>query len=253
MALEEVAAAGIRAGAPALVRTFRWQPSTLSMGYGQPSTTVDWDHCSSAEVAVTRRQTGGGGIYHDHVADISYSIVIPAAAIAGDLLDAYHTLCEPVLSFFQELGIDAEYADDTYDAIYEPACFLRDIHPAHDILVDGKKISGNAQYRQRDVVIQHGSILFDTVTDEHLAVFDDPGVGRDRFEARTTTISDHTDVSRREAVSTLEAALVEWSDATTESWSTDELSTAESLATEKYDADSWIHRIEPSAESSRSG
>lgn len=240
MALEEVAASTVAEGGPALVRTFRWSPSTLSMGYGQDSETVDWDYCSTAGIDVTRRQTGGGGIYHDHIADLSYSIVVPTEAVSGELMEAYHTLCEPILEFFDRIGIDATYASQPRDAVYEPACFLRDIHPAHDILVDGDKISGNAQYRQRDAVIQHGSLLFDNATDAHLSVFRNPNLDATQFETRTTTITDHVDIGRLEAISALTAALRNWAGATAGDWREDEIVAARELANTKYGSESWI-------------
>lgn len=240
MAIEEVAAATVAEGGPALVRTFRWSPSTLSLGYAQSAETVDWDYCEEAGINVTRRQTGGGGIYHDNQADLSYSIVVPAAAVSGELLEAYHTLCEPVLTFFRELGLGAEYAASKREAVYQPACFLRDIHPAHDILVNGRKISGNAQYRQRDAVIQHGSILFDQATDSHLSVFATSDIAPHQFDERTTTIVDHVDVSRAEAVSALTGALSEWADVRSGTWRESELEAARELAAKKYASDPWI-------------
>lgn len=241
MALEEVAASTVAEGGPALVRTFRWSPSTLSMGYGQDPETVDWDYCSTAGIDVTRRQTGGGGIYHDHHADLSYSIVVPTEAVSGELMEAYHTLCAPILDFFDRIGIDATYASQPRDAVYEPACFLRDIHPAHDILVDGDKISGNAQYRQRDAVIQHGSILFDSATESHLSTFKSPSVTPEQFEKRTTTILDHVDISRRDAVTALEASLQAWAGAEAGGWREEEIESARMVAETKYGATSWIH------------
>ncbi len=240
MALEEIAADRIAAGGAGLVRVFRWEPSTLSMGYGQDPETVDWDYCANAGIEVTRRQTGGGGIYHDNCGDISYSIIVPKAAVSGDLLTAYHTLCEPILEFFDVIGIDAAYAEREHPSVYEPACFLRDIHPAHDILVDGRKICGNAQYRQRDAIIQHGSILFDLATTDHLGVFNNPGVDRDRFESRTATITELVDISRAEAVEALTNCLAEWSNATQGTWAETEITAAHDLATAKYASDGWV-------------
>lgn len=244
MALEEVAAETVAAGGPALVRVFRWEPSTLSMGYAQSPATVDWDYCETAGIEVTRRQTGGGGIYHDHHADISYSIVVPADAVSGELLEAYHTLCEPLLDFFERLGIDASFADEPQAARYEPACFLRDIHPAHDILVDGAKISGNAQYRQRDAVIQHGSILFDDATERHLAVFDHPGIEAASFREHTTTVLDHVSLTRDEAVGELTTALSSWAGASTGEWQPTELESARSLAATKFGDAEWVTSVD---------
>lgn len=240
MALEEVAAESVADGGTALVRVFRWEPSTLSMGYGQHEETVDWEYCEAAGIDVTRRQTGGGGIYHDHVADISYSIVVPADAVAGDLITAYHTLCEPILDFLAGIDVEAAFADEPQPAIYEPACFLRDIHPAHDILVDGRKISGNAQYRQQDAVIQHGSILFDRAAEPHVGVFDSATPTVNDLDQRTTTITEHVALDRDAVVGALTESLAEWADAVVADWTSSELDEAAELATAKYAADEWV-------------
>ena len=146
MALDEVAAETVSAGGPATIRTYRWDPSCLTLGYSQAPDTVDWEACARAGVDVTRRRTGGGGIYHDHVGDIAYSIAVDANDVPGALLEAYHLLCAPVLDAFGRLGVDADYVDETVPALYHPACYLRELHPAHDVVGDGAlRTNGPAQ------------------------------------------------------------------------------------------------------------
>ncbi|MCG1002120.1 MULTISPECIES: biotin/lipoate A/B protein ligase family protein [Halobacterium] len=239
MALEEVAAETAANGGPRTVRAYQWSPSTLSMGYRQDAASVDWEFAEREGVAVTRRQTGGGGIYHDEHADISYSIVAPADELPGDLMDCYEVLCEPILSAFHAMGVDADFVPEKHPAIHEPACYLRALHPAHDIAVDGRKISGNAQYRTRDAVIQHGSLSYDHATDNHLGVFADPGIDDQRFRERVTSIREESGISRGDAVSALEDALAEWCDASVGEWTDDELAAARELADEKYATDDW--------------
>jgi lipoate-protein ligase A len=274
MALDEIAAETAAAGGPRTVRTYRWEPSCLSLGYRQSPDTVDWEHCERAGVDVTRRQTGGGGIYHDAVGDVSYSIVAPAAELPGNLLDSYHLLCAPVLDAFERLGVPARFVESERPAIYEPACYLRALHPAHDVVVpddgadagtegqrgrggddgddgpgeDGRsaprvrKVAGNAQYRRKDAVIQHGSLTYSVRAAAHLDVFADPGVSPARFRERVTGIDEHADCSRAEVVSTLEAALADWADAHEGSWTDDELERARERAAEKYADDDWVRR-----------
>jgi lipoate-protein ligase A len=239
MALEEAAAETAAAGGPRTVRVFRWKPSTLSLGYRQAAETVDWDYCRQEGIAVTRRQTGGGGIYHDQDADISYSIVAPESAVPGDLLESYELLCEPLFDALDRLGIDASFAGTSQRELYDPACFLREINPAHDVVVDGAKLSGNAQYRQRDAVIQHGSLLYDHATDNHLGVFAEPETAPARFRDRVTTVREQVDVGRSDAVEALEAALTEWANATVGEWTDAELDRARDIADEKYSSDAW--------------
>jgi len=141
MALDEVAAETAAAGGPSTVRTYRWDPSCLTLGYRQDPETVDWAFCEREGIDVTRRQTGGGGIYHDAYGDVAYSIAVPAADVPGKLLDCYHLLCEPVLDAFDRLGIDAGYVEASMPELYHPACYLRELHPAHDV-VAGSEADG---------------------------------------------------------------------------------------------------------------
>jgi lipoate-protein ligase A len=239
MALEEVAAETAANGGPRTVRAYQWSPSTLSMGYRQDADSVDWDFAEREGISVTRRQTGGGGIYHDDFADISYSIVAPADELPGDLMDCYEVLCEPILSAFHAMGVDADFVPEKHPAIHEPACYLRALHPAHDIAVDGRKISGNAQYRTRDAVIQHGSLSYALAPDAHLGVFADPGIDAERFRERVTSIHEEAGISRDDAVAALEDALTEWCDARVGEWTDDEVEAARELAEEKYATDDW--------------
>ncbi|MFC4543202.1 biotin/lipoate A/B protein ligase family protein [Halosolutus amylolyticus] len=245
MAIEEVAARTALEDGIRTVRVYDWDPSTLSLGYRQDADTVDWDYCDREGIDVTRRQTGGGGIYHDHRADISYSIVAPADEVPGDLMDCYALFCEPIIEAFERMGVDADFAAAEQDAIYHPSCYLRDIHPAHDVVApaeegaNARKISGNAQYRQRDVVIQHGSISYDLEPAHHVGVFDTT-VDESTFTNRVTSIREQAGIDREEAVETLADALSDWCDATESKWREDELAAARDLADRKFGADAWI-------------
>ncbi|AGB30712.1 biotin/lipoate A/B protein ligase [Natrinema pellirubrum DSM 15624] len=245
MALEEIAARTALEDGLRTVRTYSWAPSTLSLGYRQDADTVDWDFCEREGIDVTRRQTGGGGIYHDRYADISYTIVAPADEVPGDLMDCYELFCEPILEAFDRLGVDADFAAAEQDAIYHPSCYLRDINPAHDIVApagagaDARKISGNAQYRQRDVVIQHGSISYALEPHAHVGVFD-TDLAESTFTDRVTSVRDEVGVDRETAVDAIAGALGEWCDAEESTWRESELEAARDLAARKFGADEWV-------------
>lgn len=273
MALDEVAAETVAAGGPATVRTYRWDPSCLTLGYRQDPATVDWAFCEREGIDVTRRQTGGGGIYHDTRGDVAYSIVVPAADVPGELLDCYHLLCEPVLDAFDRLGLDAGYVEEGVPELYHPACYLRELHPAHDVVAgrsgDGgesgdrrRKIAGNAQYRKRDAVIQHGSLTFSVEAERHLGTFADPPVTADGFRDRVVGMDELADLDRADAVTAVEEALVAWvvgegGDRENDdreggdgsgrvalgrdgSWTDAELRRAEELVETKYRDEEWV-------------
>lgn len=242
MALDAVAAETAAAGGPRTLRVYRWEPSTLSLGYGQASETVDWEYCESQGIDVTRRPTGGGGIYHDSVGDVSYSIVVPADEVPGDLMECYSLLLAPVFDAFDRMGVPARIAEVPQPALHHPACYLRELHPAHDVVVAGQKVSGNAQYRQKDAVIQHGSITFARETERHLAVFADPGVSPEAFEERVTSVRSEAGIDRETAVNALETALAEWADAKPGNWTDAELERAEEIAEAQFADDEWTRR-----------
>lgn len=266
MAYDEVAAETAAEGGLRTVRVYQWLPSTFSLGYGQSPETVDWQFCDKQGIDVTRRPTGGGGIYHDTYGDISYSIVAPAEDLPSDLMESYELLCEPILAALQDLGIDARFATETRPALYEPACYLRAVDPAHDVVAgDGRKISGNAQYRRRDAVVQHGSLTFEAMPELTLGCFTGTDVTPTEFRERVTAIAEQTDLSdtpdlerralgpmdslsvgRDHAVRTLEESLAAWCEAEEGEWTDDERQLAKKRAVEKYATEDWNrHRKDP--------
>lgn len=126
------------------VRFYGWNPSAISIGYFQQLTEeVNLDACSNHGVDYVRRITGGGAVFHEH--ELTYSLVISEdhPTISKNILESYSTICGAVIKGLSHLNIESTYA------------------PINDILVNGKKISGNAQTRKYQTVLQHGTILMD--------------------------------------------------------------------------------------------
>ncbi len=133
---------------PPTVRFYGWIPPAISLGYFQSvAEEIDINACKHLGVDYVRRITGGGAVFHDK--ELTYSIVIPEAhpAIPKNILQSYGRICNALLQGLKQLGIQGTYA------------------PINDILVDGKKISGNAQTRKANTVLQHGTILLDVDVD----------------------------------------------------------------------------------------
>ncbi|ERH13052.1 MAG: lipoate-protein ligase A [halophilic archaeon J07HB67] len=248
MAFDEVAAETAAAGGPRTVRLYRWTPSCLSLGRHQSPETVDWDACRAAGVDVTRRPTGGGGIYHDSHGDISYSVIAPADELPGDLMESYHLLCEPVVAALRALGADADYVASERPSIHQPACYLRGLNPAHDVVSDGgdgRKLAGNAQHRQREAVVQHGSISYAVDAEAHLRCFADPETTDEAFHDRVAGLDELTDADRETAVETLQTTLADWAGGAPEAeWTDAERGRAAELVDERYADDDWV-RADP--------
>lgn len=145
MALDEAVLHNIVAGdSPPTIRFYGWDPSAVSIGYFQGiEQEVDLEVCRDEGVAVVRRLTGGGAVYHDREGEITYSLIVKedAPGIPKKILDSYALLCGALVVGFERLGLSAQY------------------HPINDILINGKKISGNAQTRRFGGLLQHGTLL----------------------------------------------------------------------------------------------
>lgn len=145
MAIDEAVLRCMGPGQPCTLRLYEWQPSAVSIGYFQGlDQEVDIDACRAKGVNVVRRLTGGGAVYHDHLGELTYSLIVPESypGIPHKVLDSYAVLCAGVVKGLEKLGL--------------PAVFK----PINDILVNGKKISGNAQTRRFGGILQHGTILY---------------------------------------------------------------------------------------------
>jgi len=145
MALDEaIAIARSKNFVPNTLRFFRWNPSALSIGYFQSmKEEVDIQACNERDIDYVRRRTGGGAVYHDRDGELTYSLIIKEdhRLASKDFQETYKTLCSGLVLGLRLLGIPAEFK------------------PINDIIVEGKKISGNAQTRGMRVVHQHGTIL----------------------------------------------------------------------------------------------
>ena len=145
-----------------VLRLYGWEPAALSLGRFQKGTEVlDLERCRAARLPIVRRITGGGAIYHAD--EVTYSIICAPGQIppASSIKESFRVLTGFLLAFYQTLGLSAAYALDTVpDAgrLGERTDFCFAGRESFDILVQGAKIGGNAQRRQKGLVFQHGSI-----------------------------------------------------------------------------------------------
>lgn len=145
-----------------VLRLYGWAPPTLSLGRFQKGGEVlDLGRCRADGVPVVRRITGGGVIYHAD--ELTYSIVCSPEQIppASSVKDSFRVLTGFLLAFYRGLGLDAAYAMDAVSdgvRLGERTAFCFAGRESFDILIDGRKLGGNAQRRQKGVIFQHGSI-----------------------------------------------------------------------------------------------
>ena len=92
------------------------------------------------DISIVRRISGGGSIYSDP-GQMTYSVILKKERVSGSREDSFRVICGCLVRMFGYLGIEASHK------------------PVNDIMVNGKKISGSAQCRSRNSIMQHGTIL----------------------------------------------------------------------------------------------
>lgn len=227
MAIDEAILLG---GAPTL-RFYLWRPPAITIGYFQGiEQEVDLGNCRKLGVDVVRRITGGGAVYHD--AELTYSLLAPQrAGFSRDIKESYRQTCRFIVDGLKELGLGAEF------------------HPINDILVNGRKISGNAQTRRNRMILQHGTVLLDADTRRMFSLLKVPSEKmRDKLvrDAKDRVTSVRREAGGNIGFHEVRDALISAFVRGTESFAlspgeltASELKTARSLAGRKYSTRKW--------------
>ena len=105
---------------------------------------IDGDVVAARGITVVRRISGGGAVYHD-LGNLNFSFM--TRDVHGRF-NRYDRFNGPVVEVLRELGAPAE------------------IGGRNDILVEGRKISGNAQFATVDRMFSHGTLLLDSNLDD---------------------------------------------------------------------------------------
>jgi lipoate-protein ligase A len=141
----------------AVVRVYSWARPTLSFGRHESVNALFRPaDLEAAGLAVVRRPTGGRVLLHDHEA--TYSVTAPVDE-GEPLKRSYERINRLLVLALEQLGVDAVTAPPT--PVRRPgdaACFAEP--SAGELVVNGRKLVGSAQVRERGALLQHGSILF---------------------------------------------------------------------------------------------
>jgi lipoate-protein ligase A len=144
MGLDEALLESVATGADPVLRFYGWNPPAVSIGYFQGlNEEVDVEACKRQGFDIVRRISGGGAVLHK--SELTYSIIMKKDhPLAGDDLGkSYRTLCAGIIEGLKALGVESVFSG------------------INDILVNGKKVSGNAQTRRLGCILQHGTVLLD--------------------------------------------------------------------------------------------
>ena len=185
-----------------IVRLYGWEPACVTLGYPQDEDTVDEQALADRGLDLARRPTGGGSIHHD-ATEVTYAVVLPTDwdGLPGDLFEDYRYMSRGVLEALQALGVDASYRRSQGGR--RDFCYLRE---AGVSIVDGegRKLSGGAQRRTKDAVLQHGTVIVERDVELLADVYDETA---DAIEAGVGSLASlGVDVDRGRLVDELLAA-----------------------------------------------
>jgi len=156
MAIDETLLGSLDEDSLPIIRFYGWKSSITIGKYTDINGLVDLNKIKESGIQYTRRITGGGILTH-HI-DLSYSIFLPKKYIKDrGIKENYRYLCSFLINLYKKLGLDARFANElNIKAIKSDIC-LAGIEE-YDIVIDDKKIGGNAQRYTKRGILQHGSI-----------------------------------------------------------------------------------------------
>ncbi len=199
MALDHALMARARQGGEAVLRVYEWSAPVLSLGRNQRARGVYVNQAlESRGITVVRRPTGGRALLHHR--EITYSLTAPAST--GEPLGVmYRRMNGLLLDALSALGVAGVLARPVARSRPPTAmpCFAEP--SAGEIVVDGRKLVGSAQWRDDGALLQHGSIL----------VYDDQGLlpllMRDASHSAPSPATLHALLGRAPRAAELAAAL----------------------------------------------
>ena len=123
---------------------FCWvvEPTVIYGRHQDMQAEVNIDYCRARDIKVVQRKSGGGCVYADR-GNLMLSLISPDTHSEA----VFERFLAQVAEVLRSLGLNA-------------------VTTAHnDILVDGRKVSGNACYALPNATIVHGTLLYDVDLD----------------------------------------------------------------------------------------
>jgi lipoate-protein ligase A len=162
MAIDEQMTAIYRTLSVPILRLYSWRPYGISIGrYQDSSKDLNLKACAGAKIPVVRRMTGGGAIFHAD--ELTYSIVCSENDINcsdAAVKKTFETINSFIIKTYSKFGLEASYAKETMppDSRATRSGFCFSGKEEYDVMINGKKIGGNAQRREKGLIFQHGSM-----------------------------------------------------------------------------------------------
>lgn len=122
-----------------------WQsePAVIVGKHQNTLAEINYEYIRNNDIKVARRLSGGGTVYHDP-GNINFTFIVNGKE--GKLVN-FNRFIEPVIDFLNNLSVNAEFK------------------AKNSIVVNNRKISGNAEHIYRERILHHGTLLFSTQLD----------------------------------------------------------------------------------------
>jgi len=120
---------------------------------------INTDYVETNGIHVVRRLSGGGAVYHD-LGNLNFSFITKDD---GESFHNFRKFTEPVVEALQKLGVNAMLSG------------------RNDLEVDGRKISGNAQFSTKGRMFSHGTLMLNSEIENVVSALK---VKKDKIESK---------------------------------------------------------------------
>jgi lipoate-protein ligase A len=159
MALDEAVLIGLQKGVSLpLLRIYKWNPPTITIGYFQKAADIDFEQIKSDGIGIVRRLTGGRAVLHWE--ELTYSILFSKEDFTPfTKKDIFAYIAKCLVDSLSILGIESNIAEKTRGSLHSADCFAS---PAQFEIESARqeKLIGSAQVIKENAVLQHGSIPY---------------------------------------------------------------------------------------------
>jgi len=239
LALDQVLAEEVGSGRrkPTL-RIWEWnEPAVVIGSFQSVKNEVDPVNAAKYGFDVVRRISGGGAMFMDAGAVITYSLYAPIDLVQGmSFAESYAFLDDWVLVALRSLGIEASY------------------QPLNDITSPTGKIGGAAQKRlagvngQSGAVLHHVTMSYDMDGDKMVQVL---RIGREKMSDKGTKsankrvdpLRSQTGRSRAEIIDTMIETFRSLHGFQADEITAAEYAAAEKLVADKFATEEWVYRV----------
>jgi lipoate-protein ligase A len=233
VALDEVLTRRVGAGErPPTLRFWSWAAPAVIIGRFQSvRNEVDEAEAAARGVTIVRRMSGGGAMFVQPDATITYSLYLPERYVEGLSFAESYAACDSwVVATLRDLGVDAWYA------------------PLNDIASAEGKIGGAAQARRVRAVLHHTTVSYEMNTDEMVRIL---RIGREKLSdkgiasaaKRVSPLRRQTDLARPAIVEALIAGFRDRFGLADGTLTPDERAAAAALVRDQYATDRWTHDL----------